>query len=280
MKRKRRLSIIKLLFVMLLLIFTGCASKELEGRETEDIFSIEQLQGKTVSILGDSISTFEGISNGTAAQTSNSTIGEGSAHYGEKTDGTPLRGDVLLKDTWWYQTAEELGLRILVNNSWNGTCIYEARFGSEGAYVDRCVQLHDDTGENAGEEPELIFIMMGTNDFTNFPETLDQASEVYESMLRKMKARYPMAEIYCLSLLPRREENSLGTGQPTEFNQKLQDVVKDEGCVWVDLTTSDITPENEVFDRYFHESNLHPNAAGMDVITRCLVDAILRSKKQ
>ena len=83
MKRKRRLSIIKLLFVMLLLIFSGCASKELEGRETEDIFSIEQLQGKTVSILGDSISTFEGISNGTAAQTSNSTIGEGSAHYGE-----------------------------------------------------------------------------------------------------------------------------------------------------------------------------------------------------
>lgn len=265
--------------LVMTLAFIGCSHGD-DVPASKDLSAVEQLQGKTVSILGDSISTFEGISNGVAATTSNSTIGNGSAHYGENPDGTPLRGDVLLEDTWWYQAAEELGLRILVNNSWNGTCVYEARFGSEGAYANRCVELHDDTGDNAGEEPDLIFVMMGTNDFTNFPDTLDQAAHFYGVMLQKMKDRYPKAEIYCLSLLPRREENSLGVGQPTEFNRDLKTVVEKEGCVWVDLTTTEITPENQVFDKYFHDSNLHPNALGMDVITRCLVDRIIEVKMQ
>ena len=43
---------------------------------------------------------------------------------------------------------------------------------------DRCVQLHDDTGDNAGEEPDIIAIFLGTNDYYTYPGTLGS----YESI--------------------------------------------------------------------------------------------------
>ena len=59
---------------------------------------------KTLSILGDSISTFKDHSNGAAAKTANSTIGSGAVYY-------PRSGfDVTAESTWWYQAAEALGM--------------------------------------------------------------------------------------------------------------------------------------------------------------------------
>lgn len=39
-------------------------------------------------------------------------------------------------------------MELLVNNSWSGSCILHTRSNTVGAYVDRCVQLHDDTVDN------------------------------------------------------------------------------------------------------------------------------------
>ena len=114
---------------------------------------------KTISILGDSISTYANYSNGTAAGTANSTIKNGAVYY-------PRSGfDVTAESTWWYQAAQELEMDILVNNSWSGSCLLNTRSGTVGAYVDRCVQLHDDTGDNAGQMPDIIAIFLGTNDY-------------------------------------------------------------------------------------------------------------------
>lgn len=70
----------------------------------------------TISILGDSISTFPDYSNGTAANTTNSTITNGATYY-------PL-GDVsTVENTWWYKAAKAMNAEILVNNSWSGSRI-------------------------------------------------------------------------------------------------------------------------------------------------------------
>ena len=119
------------------------------------------LDGLTISVLGDSISTFENISCGDAAQTSNSSIRNNRLFY---TDG--LLG-VSLNDTWWMQITEKLGGNILVNNSYSNSSVYDPIGNDKSqAYQDRCVNLHDNTGENSGEEPDIIIIYIGINDFS------------------------------------------------------------------------------------------------------------------
>lgn len=255
------------------------------------------LKGKTISILGDSISTFTNISDGIAADTTNSTIRNNAVYYSAGTWG------VSQKDTWWQQAIDRLGLRLLVNNSWSGSCILHTRFGTVGAYADRCIRLHIDTGENAGEEPDLIAVYLGTNDYSYYQSTLGTASaidygalitengdgtfsyaepktscEAYAITLHKMKNRYRNAEIYCMTLLPRRNTNSDGVGQPVEFNESLSSVAKQFGCHVVDLYHSGISSENETFDRYFPDQRVHPNCSGMDVITECFAASILRQE--
>ena len=71
-----------------------------------------EFAGKKVSILGDSISTYEGVSNNTAY---NATIGENLVYYTEGLHG------VSLHDTWWQQVIDTLDMELCVNNSWSGS---------------------------------------------------------------------------------------------------------------------------------------------------------------
>ena len=172
---KRTLSFLLTLLMLVtslpLNAFTVLA-EELTAEETSP------LAGKTISILGASISTYAGTSNGKGAETTNSTIAGNVKYYPNNT--IP---EVTLEDTWWMQTAEDLGLRLLVNNAWSGSAILPERSGTVGAYVDRCVQLHDDTGENAGEEPDIICIQMGFNDFSYGKDTLGNAEIDYDALI-------------------------------------------------------------------------------------------------
>jgi hypothetical protein len=60
------------------------------------------LEGKTISILGDSISTFAGVSNDPNV---NETLAGSAVFYQDGTLG------VSRKDTWWQQTADQLGMK-------------------------------------------------------------------------------------------------------------------------------------------------------------------------
>ena len=250
----------------------------------------EALAGKTISILGDSISTFAGVSND---KTANSTIGSNAVYYSQGTLG------VNRADTWWQQTIDALELELLVNNAWSGSCILPTRSGTAGAYVNRCVQLHNDT---TGEEPDIIAVFMGTNDFSYYQSTLGTAEidyaalitdngdgtytyaapatscEAYAIMLHKMRQRYPNAEIYCMTLTARRDpdkaDSHADVGQPTVFNAELKKIIARFGCTAVDLETC-IHKDAAVFDTYMGDGRVHPNAAGMDKITEALAGAML-----
>ena len=159
------------------------------------------------------MSTYAGVSNSTAI---NSTLGNNDVYY---TEG---RHDVYLKDTWWQQTIDALGMELLVNNSWSGSCASDRESPGTGsvAYQSRCTQLHND---NTNTNPDIIAIYLGTNDYYNFKSTLGSAGaidyaqliretadgytyaepttamEAYAIMLHKMTKRSPMAEIYCFT---------------------------------------------------------------------------------
>ena len=275
-------------FILALAILLGMMPMTARASEnTEKGLGINELDGKTISILGDSISTFSGVSNNTSY---NSTIGSNAVYYSEGTLGV-YRGD-----TWWQQIIDALGMELLVNNSWSGSTVFYPRKGeSSVGYGDRCVNLHNDT---TGEEPDVIIVFLGTNDFSYYQSTLGTADidydslitadgyvmptstcEAYAIMLHKMIARYPDAEIYCLGMAARRnpdkEDSYADVGQPTAFNAELKTIVERFGATYVDLENCGIDADAEVFDRYMGDGRVHPNAAGMDMITEAVVSVLL-----
>ena len=256
--------------------------------------------GVNVSLIGDSISTFKDISNGAAADTTNSTIKNNSAWY-TTTNKPSLR--VGLDDTWWMNTINSTGSTLLVNNSWSGSVIL-TRGDSVGAYDTRAFQLHDDTGDNAGEKPDMIFVYMGTNDvnvhasnigttdsidFDNIdalrakdPEALT-VLEAYAIMIDNISSSYPDAEIYCMNILNCRSYygNETKTNSLTSFNAGTKVIAEQFGATYVDICNgTGINEENmeeyiPIYDDDNTANNYHPNKEGMDLIAECVIEAVM-----
>lgn len=253
-------------------------------------------EGKTLSILGDSISTYTDWSSGAAASTANTTLAGGAVYY------SPGRQGVYVDDTWWKQTADILGMEILVNNSWSGSCIYRERYGTVGAYVDRCIQLHDNVGENAGKEPDIIAVYLGTNDFNSYSlanlgtaaaidySTLiakngdsyacaepTTAVEAYAIMLHKMMQRYPNAEIYCFTMLQFTSSNN--KNNTSVGNAEYRGVAEHFDLPVVDLYNCGIAISGDCKTYMMGSDTLHPTPNGMDAITNCFLSALYKNSK-
>lgn len=257
--------------------------------------SASDFAGKTVSVLGDSISTYPGVSNDAS---SNSTIGGNALYYTEGKLG------VYRADTWWQQAVDALDMELLVNNAWSGSAIHAKRNGAEAAYIDRCVQLHNDTTD---KDPDVIWSFIGTNDFswyyTSAWGTVDAIDfdalitagtggtytyatpttvyEAYAIMLHKMGARYPDADIYVMGLITRREpavaSNYVDNGQPTAINAGIKTLVEKMGCTYVDIES--LIPSTPAeFDKYIGDQKVHPGPLGHDVLTTAVVSAMLEKE--
>lgn len=246
------------------------------------------LEGKLISVIGDSISTFDTVNNNPSI---NPTLADHAVYY------TAGRYDMTVSDTWWQQTADALGAEILVNNSWSGSCVLLDNKGPDSAsYGIRAENLHD----TQGREPDMVFIYMGTNDFDaakdafGTPETIDYNNllradgshdtpetfcQAYALMLAKVKNRYPNAEIYCLNILDRR---SL-MGDKTEidaFNGYIETIAAASGAILVDIyRESGITADRISCATHIADEVLHPSIAGMDAISGCLLSAIYENSK-
>ena len=275
-KQIRRLgNLILVVFMMLSLLPTSVLAEETSDKAAGYV-------GKKVAILGDSISTWIGVSNDPSY---NTTIGNSAVYFG------PGMNNLQLEDTWWMQAIDALGMKLLVNNSWSGSCMLRARAGTPGAYVDRCVQLHNDM---TGEDPDVIWIYLGTNDFPNDWGTVDSINsalitdngdgtycyaepvsfiEAYAIALHKMHLRYPNAEIYCFGILRR----SYISDVLTNCNNETKKLVESMGHTYVDLESC-IDNTAEDFRLCNGGDELHPAPVGMDRITRKVLSAMLDSE--
>ena len=254
-----------------------------------------RFSGKKISILGDSISTYEGVSNNTEY---NATMAEHFVFYNspEKPEAPKLSR----QDTWWQQVIDTLGMELCVNNSSSGTRVRTNTNGLiNSGFYERCVQLHN-TQE---EEPDVIVVFMGTNDFTrdfinlgrakNLDYTAMQAAaeagnvypdtvcEAYAIMLYKIRQRYPDAEVYCMTLFPRRttavsgKEDYSQFGQPLDFNESLRSIIARLDCKLIDLEKCGVPQDGAGFDYFIEDKGLHPGKYGMDVISNATISAML-----
>ncbi len=248
----------------------------------------EAFANKKISVLGDSISTYKDYTDGPAADTSNSTIRENLVWNGYYPNGSVF-GGTSVNTTWWMRTINALGADLLVNNSYSGRTVNGAL---EGPYM----QLHDDTGENAGETPDIIFIYLGTNDVfgtigdanglnmeiveimgENIYYTPANLAEYYAILLYRIQKTYPNAEIFCLTTL---ERSDVKIEQTHDVNKVISDVVS----IFDGVHLADIGEESNVkrsdpnYVTYMPKDtggkSLHPGVEGMKEISRVLLESI------
>ncbi len=253
----------------------------------------EAFAGKKISILGDSISTYTDYSSGIAADTTNSTIRNNIVWYGYNPN-QPTFGGTSVDSTWWQTAINALGAERLVNNSNSGESVFEAVKG-------RCMQLHDDTGSNMGETPDIIFVYLGTNDnlramgdasslkmseiekkADNLGYTPSTLAEAYAIMLYRIQKTYPDAEIFCLTNLER-SDHDISLTHAT--SQVIRDVVAlYDGIHLADIGLySGITRDNPDYEIYMPKDqggkSLHPGAEGMKEIARVLLTSLVEESR-
>lgn len=232
------------------------------------IFEPSTYKGKKLSILGDSISTFTGYIPS----------GQSSEYNGANYNGLQV------SDTWWMKLINALEMTLLVNNSWSGTCVTTARDSVKGTNSNAMVR-----SELLGENPDVIILYMGINDFcfevalgtydgrSELPSSGTDFSSAYAITLNNMMTAYPRAEIWCATL-PQCERN--GSNIPPEindngvplidYNERIKKLALAFGAKVLDFAQSGLTYQNmNIYMGDWQSSTgrgLHPNADGMSVL--------------
>jgi lysophospholipase L1-like esterase len=209
------------------------------------------LKGKRLSILGDSISTYLGVSN-------NAEVRAESRHYPYH-----YRPPFPIEKTYWHRVCADFGLTLCVNNSYSGGNLSGKDDPTSG--VNRANELADTQKNN----PDLIILFMGINDLGRGIAT-EVFSEDYSKTLDTLKKLYPEARILCVNI-PDREPYFKKRAEA--FNKAIEYGVTlhGEGCFIADLFNSRLNN-----DFYYNNTldGLHPDEDGMRIIAEVIIKAI------
>ena len=210
---------------------------------------------KYISVIGDSISTYEGY------------IPEGyNLYYGSELQAVNEMKSV--NDTWWMKVINALGGTLCVNNSFSGSR------ASGDEFPAACCDERINALGRGGSDPDAVLIYIGYNDFGGcvdiFPDGDSQStlyfSNAYETMIKKIKARYPKTEIICGTLMPNFVRSHENDAFPTndvgtdieEYNRVIRYI-----CAEYALTLADLGERGvrcETLD------GLHPTANGHETM--------------
>ncbi len=214
------------------------------------------LKGKKLSILGDSISTYQGVSNDASA---NSTTYINPYFYKE-----PFP----LKKTYWMQLIDTFGFTLCVNNSWSGGNLSGKNDPTSG--LNRAANLAKDSGE----KPDFIIVFMGLNDLGRRVDPAIFATD-YEQSLTIIKEAFPEATVCCVNL----PDRDVYLKERAEiFNQAIENAVKAAGDNFfiADLFNSRL---NNDFYYMNTTDGLHPDEDGMRIIAEVIEEDIKKRIK-
>lgn len=241
---------------------------------------------RRISILGDSISTFEGCNP------------DGFAVYyeGERREAT---GVVLPTDTWWAQVIDALDGMPWRVPAYSGSMVEGAGFPAANS-AERVAALARD-----GEAPDVVIAFIGINDYgwggaeaqaagrgNAVPECLDLATieprmpgladadaaerfgAAYEAMLTRIRNAYPQAEVWCCTLCPGRVVGSEHStfaynlrGVPFDYyNDAIRSAAERTGCHVADVAA--LGYDYEALD------GTHPTKRGMHQLAAMVLQAM------
>lgn len=220
-----------------------------------------------ISIVGDSISTYEGFNP------------EGYAVFYDR-ETQQRNGLTSVYDTWWAKVNQALGGYLCVNNAFSGSRVTGKDFPAASSWQ-RTGALH-----TAQYTPDLILIYIGFNDFgsgvavrrtgLNLFSKKDPGyfADAYSKMLSQIKRNYPQAKIVCATLMRTGiaaneswifpEQFSLTNFE--DYNQSIRQVCKKENCYLADLSALNW--------RYETLDGTHPTKNGHDTLYRAWVSCL------
>ena len=209
------------------------------------------LLGKKLSILGDSISTYIGISNNGNI---NSSIANNTCFY---------KPPFPLEKTYWQILAGELGLELCVNNSYSGGNLSGINDLTSG--VNRASEL----SREIGEIPDIIIVFIGINDLGR-GVGIEAFYNDYVKTLSVIKEKYPCATVCCVNIPDR---DPFLKKRAELFNSAIGRAAKNfgDGVFIADLFSSRLKN-----DFYYMNTvdGLHPDEDGMKIIAEIIGKAI------
>lgn len=223
----------------------------------------KEMRMKNISIIGDSISTYEGYNP------------LGYAVYYEA-DIIEENDMSTVQDTWWAQVIQEFGMKLCVNNSYSGSKVTGAGFPS-ACSDERLSNLHTDACK-----PDVIMIYMGFNDFGNGVRVKSRMLQkyylcfesAYQYMLEKLKYFYPSADIICGTLMRSAlkgydewmfPEQLAGVGIE-EYNNAVREVCRKEKVYLADIS--------KMGCRYETLDGSHPTVRGHEIMAHAWIDCL------
>ena len=93
-----------------------------------------------------------------------------------------------------------------------------------------------------------------------------------------MISKYDAKDVYLFTLVytTNLEKSNINPDDVVKFNEVIKDTANKYGCTIVDLyNDTGITKDN--LKTYMGDGNLHPNYLGMDKITECFMDALMKN---
>lgn len=250
------------------------ALEDIEYLKEHSPASESPLKGKYISLIGDSITTFQGWSNIAPGSTS------AAVYYPNPTATYPILD---VNQTYWKKLVDRTGMNLLVNNSWSGShCAGSASSSVVSQTNDRCHQLHKD-----GINPDIILINIGTNDFDHdyelgtwngrgvlFPANPTTTSpntfrEAYAVMLYRLRQYYPLAKVYCCTIPCGNNEGGEGLNEMngtgytlSEWNDAIREVATAFGVKVIEMATAGM--DYYTLDTLYGDGRVHPSEAGME----------------
>ena len=236
-------------------------------------------EGKILSILGDSISTFSG--------------------YIPKSDGYNLthrarypQSNLLtdVADTWWHRLMTNLNMKLGINDSWAGSRVSNESTTNSGdvgpkAHMASITRI---TNLGANGTPDLILFYGGTNDLganitlgkfdsTATHTAIDLKSETYSDFataykiaIQRLMYMYPKSKI--VVLLPMVTSTYYSHGNLDKYLEIIKNICDYFGVYYIDLRRCGINWFNK---EIYLPDGIHPNAKGMELMERHIRQQLL-----
>lgn len=243
------------------------------------------LSGKVISIMGDSISTYNGwIPDGSDGRNLSHVYWYPQKYVNDVTK------------TWWHQLIfKEFKAKLGVNESWSGSCVGNNKdVNEEKSGPDTCMaSIKRITNLGSNGTPDIIYVYGGTNDIGN-PGRSGQSLGTFNSstnyttvdlttskwtcfvdsfrvMIQRMQYYYPKAKI--IVMLPAFSVTYYNRATQDSYLEQMKEICDYFGVEYIDLRDCGITWANSDASRNnkgvasIGDGFTHPNEYGMDLIT-------------
>lgn len=232
-------------------------------------------EGKVISIMGDSISTFAGY-----IPVADGFNREHLARYPQNN----LLTDV--NETWWMQVVSELDAKLGINDSWRGATLSGGPAVTTGDTGENAAMSNLTRIQNLGSNgtPDMILLYGGTNDLAHVskvgtfdpataPTQVDLTTKKWDNLadgfvhtLLRMRHYYPDAVI--VAMLPTYTASYYSDEKLAQGNAVMAAICEHYGIAYVDLRDSGVTADHL-------PDGIHPGEEGMDLITAAVIETLL-----